>query len=190
MNPIIVAGPAVEPVGLAEMKAYLRLDGNDEDDLVAALCTAARITVERHGRLALIEQTWRLVLREWPRRRCLRLPLGPILGIDAVRVSEESGSLVELGPEFFRLDESGGLAHLVLEAPAPDPAGPSPRIEVDFSCGFGPAPTDVPESLVLAVRRLAALWFEHRGDEPNAATPGLPSGIAALIAPFTRRRVA
>jgi len=33
-DPVLIAGPAVEPVSLAEMRAYLRLDDGAEDDLV------------------------------------------------------------------------------------------------------------------------------------------------------------
>lgn len=40
MNPIRLAGPAVEPIPLAGMKTYLRLDQDDEDELVEALVAA------------------------------------------------------------------------------------------------------------------------------------------------------
>lgn len=54
MNPILIAGPAVEPVTVAEMRAFLRLDDAAEDELVAVLITTARHRVEaasgRHAR--------------------------------------------------------------------------------------------------------------------------------------------
>lgn len=37
-----LAGPAAEPLGLAEAKAYLRIGGDGEDGLVGALIKAAR----------------------------------------------------------------------------------------------------------------------------------------------------
>ncbi len=40
MVPIAIDGPAVEPVSIAEMRAYLRLDDGAEDELVAALVKA------------------------------------------------------------------------------------------------------------------------------------------------------
>ena len=56
MNPILITGPAVEPVTLAEMRAYLRLDDTAEDDLVAALVTTARQCVESaSGRMLIIQ---------------------------------------------------------------------------------------------------------------------------------------
>ena len=46
MKCMLLAGPAMEPVLLAEMKAHLRLDGTAEDDLLGALIAAARVAVE------------------------------------------------------------------------------------------------------------------------------------------------
>ena len=87
MIPIPIAGPAVEPVTVAEMRAYLRLDDEAEADLIAALITAARLQVEAATRCTLIAQTWRIVLDAWPPGRVVRLPLWPVVEIEAVRVS-------------------------------------------------------------------------------------------------------
>lgn len=190
MNPIALAGPAVEPIALAQMKSYLRLDGEEEDDLVEALIMAARVTVERHARLALIEQSWRLILASWPEDRAVRLPLHPILGIEAVRIAGDGESPAVLSPDLYRLDSQGDVERLLVDEAAPDPAGRSGRIEIDLSCGFGSDPASVPQPLILAMSRLVAHWFEHRGDEPRPGGAGLPADVAALMAPFARPRLA
>ena len=59
--------PAAEPVTVAEVKSHLRLQHASEDDLIAGLIRAAREEVERATGMALIDQTWRLVLDRWPR---------------------------------------------------------------------------------------------------------------------------
>jgi uncharacterized phiE125 gp8 family phage protein len=59
--------PLAEPVTVSEVKSHLRLQHASEDDLIAGLIRAAREEVERATGMALIDQTWRLVLDRWPR---------------------------------------------------------------------------------------------------------------------------
>lgn len=188
MTPIALDGPAVEPVSLAEMKTFLRLEGDAEDDLVAALIAAARLTLEGATRLAFIRQTWRLILPGWSLRRVIVLPLSPVLEIEAVRVGRP-GADVALAPELYRLDREGDPARLLVDLDAPAPAV-GEAIAIDLALGFGAVPAAVPAPLRLAVRRLVARWYENRGDGPPAGPGDLKGDIAALIAPYCRRRLA
>ncbi len=74
MTPILLSGPAIEPVSLAEAKAWLRVDHSSDDDLVSALLTAARLTLEAWARLMFITQSWRLVYDAWPAGAVLPVP--------------------------------------------------------------------------------------------------------------------
>ena len=187
MSPILVAGPAVEPVTLAEAKAHLRLDGSDEDALVGSLITAARHTIELATRRAFVAQTWRLRLDHWPEPRFVQLPLAPVIGVTAVRVTPVSGLAVTIGPELYRVAADDDSPRLMLDAAVPDSDAALGGIEIDASYGFGAAPGDVPAPLRLAILRLVARWFERRGDGDD---PVLPADVAVLVSPFCRPRVA
>jgi hypothetical protein len=56
---VMTVAPAAEPIALAEAKAHLRIDSDDEGALVEALIGAARMHVERALGLALVTQTRR-----------------------------------------------------------------------------------------------------------------------------------
>lgn len=186
MQAYILAGPAVEPVPLAEAKAHLRLDGSDEDDLVASLVTAARHAVEAATRLRLVQQTWRVVLDAWPEGRVVRLPLAPVAAIAAVRVVPASGPAATLAPGLSRLDGSADPPRAIVDAAAPEPGAAFGGVELDLVCGFGPAASDVPAPLRLAILRLAARWFADRGDGEGGP---MPPDVAALLAPHVRARL-
>jgi hypothetical protein len=64
----LVTAPETEPVSVAEAKAHLRLDADDDDATVAALIQAARQHVEKTCRRGLVTQTWELVLERFPLR--------------------------------------------------------------------------------------------------------------------------
>lgn len=172
------------------MKAHLRLDGSDEDDLVAAMIGAARLTIEGATRLVLVEQDWRLTLPAWPARRVVRLPIAPVLAVAAVRIAAASGTGEVLDPSFYRLDDIADPPRLLVDAAAPGPASRSDRIEVDLTCGFGSTAEAVPASLRLAVRLVVARWFANRGDAPEPTGEGLPADVRALVAPHVRARIA
>jgi uncharacterized phiE125 gp8 family phage protein len=187
MHAIALAGPAVEPIPLAEMRAYLRLDSDAEDALVAGLIAAARLAIEGATRLALIAQTWRVLIEHWPADGAFSLPLAPVLSVEAVRLVPRSGASVLVDPVSYRLDPGCDPARLLIDLSAMQPLH-SDRIEVDITAGFGPNPESVPEPLRLAIRRLASRWFEHRGDTAIPAGP-LDPDIVALLAPYARPRL-
>ena len=190
MTPILLSGPAVEPLGLDETRLWLRLDATDEDQLVLALIRAARSAVEQATRRALVAQSWRLRLDRWPAERHLRLPLSPILSLDAVRVFDAAGAPMLLDLAGFHIDAPRG-PQLVLDATPPAPGRIANGIEIDITAGFGVSGQDVPEPLRMAMRLLVAHWYERRGDalhEERIAT--LPAGVAALVAPWRTARLA
>ncbi len=103
MSPILIAPPAVEPLTLAEAKLYLKLDGDDEDELVARLIAAARLLVEAASGRQLIAQTWRLAFARWP-EGALRLPLSPVTEIAGLRLVGPDGVAVAAPEDAAALD--------------------------------------------------------------------------------------
>ncbi|MDB5512496.1 MAG: uncharacterized protein JWR08_1979 [Enterovirga sp.] len=190
MNPILVAGPAVEAVSLVDLKAHLRLDGTDEDGPLLGLLVAARRCLEAATRLAFVAQTWRLHLDAWPPQGRLALPVAPVLAVAAIRVNPASGPAVTVAPDTYGLDAARDPAALVLDGTVPAPGLPRGGIEIDLSCGFGPEAASVPAPLGLAIKLLAARWYSHRGDGDGLLGEGLPPDVRSLIAPFVRPRLA
>ena len=188
MSPIPIAGPAVEPVTLAEAKAFLRLDTAHEDDLVSALIVAARHTLEGATGLRFVAQTWRSRLERWPPGRAVLLPFAPLLSVAAVRVAPAFGPVSVVTSTAYRLDGSADPPRLVVDPSAPEPGIATGGIEIDAVYGFGPAASDVPAPLRLAIRRLVASWFERRGDEAGEPA-SLPGAVRALVIPYMRARL-
>lgn len=187
----LLAGPAEEPVSLAETKAFLRLDGDAEDGLVATLIAAARLHVESVTGRALVAQDWRLVLDRWPRDRSVTLPLSPLIELIAIRAFDEQDDEHAIGLVQFTAETAVSPARLLLP---PSIAGmPALRqrlgIEIDYTAGFGAA-ADVPADLKQALLALVAHWFEHR-DAVLVAGAGavVPAGFGRLVEPYRQVRL-
>ena len=187
MIPIFIDGPAVEPITLADMKAYLRADDDPaQDDLIAGLVKAARLTIEAASRRILIAQRWRVVLDRWPPGGTILLPLSPVIAIDSIRVTDAAGVATDVPSTAFEADLMSDPPRIAVSG-APEPGRPRNGIAIELRAGYGASPDAVPATLKLAIRILVAHWFEHRGD--MAGEQILPPEAFALVAPFQRARL-
>ncbi len=191
MTLLLVEGPAAEPVSLAEMKAWLKVDASAEDDLIAALVTSARLIVESLTRRLLITQTWRLALDQWATGSVLAIPVAPVASVAAVRVYDAAGAAQILAPSLYILAGPPDRSRIVFVSTPPVPARAVGGIQIDIVVGYGDRPDAVPAPLRQAIRALAARWFEDRGDAmSDPSNEKLPAQVSTLIAPFRRARLA
>jgi uncharacterized phiE125 gp8 family phage protein len=186
MPNILLTAPAVEPLTLAEAKAFLRVAHDDDDAVVTALIAAARAHVETATRRALIAQTWRLVRDAWPTDGRVAVTPAPLIDVVAARLRDEHGAAHALDVDAFSF-VAGAVPAVLRFAPwsLPAPGVAANGIEIDVTIGHGASATAVPAPLIQAVRLLVAHWYEHRGIVVNGQ-PGapLPQTIRALLAPF------
>ncbi|MFN3349651.1 head-tail connector protein [Pseudorhodoplanes sp.] len=186
MSAVLLTPPALEPVSLSDAKHFLRVEHDNDDDLIGSLIVAARMQVELQTRRALIDQTWRLIRDVWPRSGRLPILPVPLKAVTAIRVFDADGTVHALDPEDFDIDFGSapavlGFARGAVRAPGKLTAG----IEVDIAAGYGAAPDEAPEPLRQAIRMLTAHWYEHRGViGASGEVAPIPASAAALIAPF------
>ena len=189
---VMTAAPSIEPISLAEAKAHLRIDGNDEDALLDSLIAAARMFVERALSLALVTESWSLYLDGWRRSGTIVLPIQPVQAVTAVRVYDPGDTPTEVNSETYSVDVLSEPARLVLSAEAVQlsPARLLNAFEVAFTAGYGDEVSDVPAPIRHALKLLVAHWFEHR--EPvvlGIAPQEVPATVAGLLLPYRRVRL-
>jgi len=188
MTSYLLAGPAEEPVSLAEAKAFLKVDDTSEDGLISTLIGAARLHVEGVTGKALLAQSWRVVLDDWPEGGMVKLPVSPLLSVTGIAAIDEDGGSHEIALAQFLTEPD----RLVL----PPVVGGMPALrtrqglEIDYVAGFGVEPEDVPLDLRQALLGLVAHWFEHR-DAVIVAGAGaiVPSSFDRAVAPYRRVRL-
>lgn len=184
----LLAGPAEEPVSLAEAKAFLKVDDSDEDGLITTLIGAARLHIEGVTGRALLAQSWRVVLDDWPDNGAVKLPVTPFVAVTEINAYDAAGAAYEVPLAQF-LSEPDRLL-----LPATVAGMPVLRerqgIEIDYVAGFGTDPGDVPDDIRQALLLLVGHWFENR-DAVIVAGSGsvVPSGFDRMVAPHKRVRL-
>ena len=191
MGLVMTAAPAVEPISVAEAKAYLRVDHEHEDALISSLIVTSRLHIEAALGLALITQDWSMEIDAWPEGGVVELPIHPVQFIDAVKVVAGNGSLVTLDEASYVLDGTSHPPHLTPVARDwPVPGVAAQGIEIAFTAGFGDSADDVPPPIKQALLLLISHWYEQR--EPVAigtAATRIPDTVSALLAPYRTVRL-
>ena len=188
MTSYLLAGPAEEPVSLGQAKAFLKVDDEAEDGLITTLIGAARLHVEGVTGRALLAQSWRSVLDDWPANGWVKLPVGPLISVTAITAYDGDGEAHALGlGQFLSEPDRLIVPHSVAGMPV---LQERQGIEVDFVAGFGSEPEDVPADIRQALLALVSYWFEHR-DAVIVAGSGsvVPSGFDRLVARHKRVRL-
>lgn len=182
MSLSLIEPPEEEPVGLADLKLHLRLDGDAENEALAGFIRAARRAVEARGGLSLVEQKWRLVF-DRPPARPFALPRSPLVRVDAVEWRGGDGAWRALEGDLYTVD-AGPPARLGASGPWPA----APAFRVDFVVGW-PSAGAVPEELRLAVRMLAGHFYENREGAAAERIFAVPLAVDALVAPHRQVRL-
>lgn len=186
MSSILLTPPGVEPVTLAETKAFLRVEHDDDDDVISALITGARTHVESQTRRALIAQAWQVRRDFWPTDGRLAVVPAPLREVSAGRVYDAAGAPHLFDVAALAVDRAAAPAVIAFVPGAmPPPGRAAAGIEIDIAVGYGEAPADVPEPLRQAIRMLVAHWYENRGlIAVGHEVAVLPAAVAATIAPY------
>ena len=181
--------PAVTPLTLADAKAHLRVDANDEDALILSLIETATQLIEKHYGLALITQGWTYFRDSWPESWLIELPLSPLVSVTSILTWNAFEVSSVFDPSYYFLDTASSRPRLILHgsAPWPHPGKRANGIEIALTAGFGDTPDDVPNQLRHAILLLVAHWYETREPVVLNGEPFLvPPGVAGLLSPFKR----
>lgn len=181
MSLILTAPPASEPVTLADAKAHLKVDVDDDDGLITRLIVSARRAAEQYTGRVFVTQSWRHTVDAWPARRALALPKPPLIGVTSVTTYDRAGTGTVLSPSTYIVDADEQPACIILKETTalPSPLREAGGIAVAFDAGYG-SPSDVPDALKTAILSLCAHLYASRGD--GEAPP--PWQALAMLAPY------
>lgn len=178
-RPVRIQAPLLMPVSLAEAKLYCRVDGTEDDSLIASLIAAAVDHLDgRTGILGrcMVTQVWRY------RADCLGgdTAFGMPGAVSAtVTYTDTSGAPQVVDAAEFELREDIGGAVVIHRGPDPSDRDSSLPIMIDVT--FGTDPEFVAESLKQAIRLLVAHWHLNREAIGDGGAAEIPLGFSAMV---------
>lgn len=188
MSLTLITPAAAEPITLAEARAQCRIDGTDEDTLLAIYIAAARGKAEHITGRRLITQTWRQTLDEFPASGDIKLLVPPAASIAQVQYVDATGALTTLASTAYVLDAATGPAGWLL--PADGTSWPSTddvvnAVRIDIVAGYGADGTAVPSDLrAWLLLTVAYLYAQREAVDATGKSTEIPSRfVDALLDP-------
>jgi uncharacterized phiE125 gp8 family phage protein len=162
---------------LDEAKAYLRIEHDDDDPQLSSILLAAMAHAENYLNAMLIRRPVIEILNasaDWT-----RLSATPVSQIGGVNGLPADGSPFALAIDAFSIDiDADGCGWVRVVRP-----GSAGRIEVAYTAGLATDWDGLPETVRLAVLRMAAYLYTHRDDSEDK---GPPAAVTALLRPLRR----
>lgn len=147
---------AIEPITLTEVKAHLRLDTDDEDDLLNGLITAASNLVEEYLGKTLIKKVW-----------CLQGSAVDVNGMCEIEIPNSPLLKVICVEQILPNDTRRNIRFSVKNyfvKPVVSFRSQTPVL-VTFEAGYGFYPKDVPAPIRQALLTLVAHFYDSRGGQ-------------------------
>lgn len=171
----LLAPPEDEPLTVAEAKAFLRIEHDDEDAVIVAAIAAARASAEEYLRVLLLPQTYSYEFEELT--HIVKLPVGPARSVEQFDSYDRNGNATAIDAGKYRLTIDGhGLVLPNI------PKGHS--FAVEFIAGLVANAEDVPAPIKQGMLHHIAAMLENRH-----GTTALPAQSVHLYQPYRRVRL-
>lgn len=163
----VTTPPGQEPLTVEDVKAFLHVDGDEEDAWFAETIQEAREYVEELTERALFQQTRTYYLDEFP-QGCdpiIRLPGSPIQSVTWVKYLDSNGVEQTISVADYRTDLFSQPARIMPEYgkywPCTRPVVNAVNIKV--VCGYADV-SDIPAKFKNAMKLFISTFYQNRGD--------------------------
>ena len=166
-----LVAPEVTPLSLTEVKAHLRVDGTDQDDVIQMYLDAATAHVDGEwgclGR-ALVTQTWRLTIDTFPCAE-IRVPLPPLISVSSVSYFDSAGDFQTLVEDTdYYVDDQSEPGWITPMTSWPSTLDAINSVQIEFVAGYAgtsspPSLTEnIPADIKQAMLLMITDWMENR----------------------------
>jgi uncharacterized phiE125 gp8 family phage protein len=163
-----------------------------EDPLLVAQLTAAREHVENLTGRALITQTLRCYLDRFPGCTAIKLPRPNLLTVTSVQYVDENGDTQTLSASDYTVDTAHLPGRILLnwDATWPSTLDQPNSVIVNYTAGYGPARSDVPGALRVAMKLLIGDMYQNREASIIGTIQTDNPTVAALLASYEFKEAA
>ena len=181
---VLVNDPSTKVVEVADIKAQLRIDTNDENDLLGYYIDAATDMAENYCNRHFITHQYKLYFNEQVNKASLIFPnctLEEAGSNKPVNWTDASGSAQSSDKAYIDAFSNPSLVYLSSDFPGTTlKDNAANTFYFWFNTGYGSASTDVPEAIKQAIKLIVADMYYFREDRKRQ----FPMASQILLQPY------
>ncbi len=167
----LITAPSIEPITYQEVIKHLNMPSFDEDvdessmAYIETLIAAVRADAEDYTNRKFITQTWKYYLDDWPDENYIEVPYNPLQSISSVTVLSSEAISSSFSSTSYLVDTKSLRGRIILDYGESWPITtlyPMNPIQIQFICGYGDLPEDVPERIRQAILIQIADLYQNR----------------------------
>lgn len=186
----VVQIATIEPITLAEAKAWLNIDYDDQDEVIESIIKAARLKIEKRCGISIALKQYRMKIAGFG--ESIELSNPPVVSVESVKYLDEDGVEQTIDESAYAFIDDDYSPYLYpLEDWPTDVASRPDAVRIEFTSGIDiedSPPDEVPADLLQAMRLEIGAMFENREQELLVPTRQelmlLANGVPQLIAPY------
>lgn len=190
----LTAAPGKRPLTIEEGKSHLNVTLDDDDDLIESYIDAAVSVVEAFTRRKLVDQTWKMHIRDGfdtDSRGRIEIPFAPLSSLSSIKYLDSAGAsqtwastnydvVTPVGPHAMP-----AYVELAFGKSFPSVRGAWNSVTIEYIAGYGDNSDDVPAAIRSAIRLLLATYYENRESViVGTIAQELPKVVEVLLMPF------
>ena len=187
----VVSVVSGDVISLEEIKQYVQVPTSEDNSLLQALIRSSVIETQRQTSRKLLITTCNLWLSSFPTQNSpITLPFPPLVSVTEITYVDGDGNEQTLDPDDYFEDSKSSPGRVLLDSSAAWPgtqsvgiAGHPHPVKVQFTCGYGTTPSQIPDDFKTIVKSLTKLIFDNPNPVENSGSQPavVPLHTQALI---------
>ena len=187
----VLTKPTLDAITLAEAKAWMNVDYDDHDELIAEIILGAVGMIDGPAGIgyAMMAQTWKKSYDLFP--SSIVLPGWPIASVTTIKYIDADGAEQTLDAANYRVDltREPVRVHEAWNTSWPTTRLISSAVSIEYVLGVDD-PIDVDHAILSALKQIVAHHYEMREAVSEISQNVVPMGAQRILTEYSRGRVA
>lgn len=178
---VLLTDATSEVITLAEIKTFLRIDGNDFDNILTPFIKVSRQIGEKITGREFVEKEFKLYLDTFPNCHGIEVRRSKLKSITSIQYYDDNNTLQTLNANdyYFTDDADYSSIYIKQDKQFPNTYNRKQAVIITFKCDY----PNRPDAIKQACLNVCSYLFENSGDCGNENNPLLKSLFFPYIIP-------